>query len=297
MDLFQQQQYAQAAELLDIYGPQFPQQAAFVLYFRSCLAARMDQPTRAVELVQQALDQDLWYSEEVIRQTPSWQGLQGQPDFEAVAAVSIERYKAAQAQATAELVVAQPAADRPLPTLIALHGNGDNAAMTIHGWEPAIDIGWRVAAIQSSQIQSPDAYVWNDDSQSLADIISTVGQLRAEHTIERLYIAGFSMGGHMALKIALEQILPVDGFVLVGPAIFELERYTLQQRAGLRGAVLLGSNDNTVNHERIKETVAWLNQHGIPTTFTEIPGLHHTYPDDPALLQQTLRSISASPKV
>src|SRR4051794_40022706 len=91
MDLYQQQRFAEVLDLLTREGDRFPEQAFEVLYLRSCMAARTAQPALALALIQEALDRGLWFGEELIRRTPSWQGLQGDPAFERLAALSIAR--------------------------------------------------------------------------------------------------------------------------------------------------------------------------------------------------------------
>src|SRR5215469_2502697 len=91
MQLYNAQQFAEALALLDREGARFPEQAPEVLYLRSCLAARTGQLERAEQLLAEAVDRGYWYAEPLIRQSPSWQVLQGRPEFERLAAISIAR--------------------------------------------------------------------------------------------------------------------------------------------------------------------------------------------------------------
>ena len=75
---------AEAYELLTSEGEQFtePSQENMILYLRSCTTARAGNPDQAVALLQQAFDKGYWFSEMVLRQSPSLATLQGMPQFE-----------------------------------------------------------------------------------------------------------------------------------------------------------------------------------------------------------------------
>src|ERR1043165_2730801 len=84
MLLYGEQKFGQVLDLLTREGENYPEQAIDVLYLRSCMAARVGQPELALQILQGALDQGLWYGYTVMRQSPSWQSLQGVPEFERI---------------------------------------------------------------------------------------------------------------------------------------------------------------------------------------------------------------------
>src|SRR5689334_2676404 len=59
MEHYQAQDYAGALEILTREGDQFPEEAANVLYLRSCMAARVGQPDLALQILEDALDRGL----------------------------------------------------------------------------------------------------------------------------------------------------------------------------------------------------------------------------------------------
>src|SRR5690349_12140206 len=85
MRLYQQGDYGATLDLLTREGDQFPDEGSWVLYMRACMAARVGQPAETVRLLDEALAQGYWYGEPVMRQSPSFLPLQGQPEFERVA--------------------------------------------------------------------------------------------------------------------------------------------------------------------------------------------------------------------
>ena len=86
MELYREQNYAGAFDLLTAEGPRYPGHETDVSYMRSCLAARKGDYGLAVEILEQTLEQGSWFGEMLLRRSPSWQPLQGRPDFERVAA-------------------------------------------------------------------------------------------------------------------------------------------------------------------------------------------------------------------
>ncbi len=63
MQLYHSHAFAEALAVLTQQGDQFPEQAPMILYLRSCLAARIEQPDLALSVLQEALDRGFWYGE------------------------------------------------------------------------------------------------------------------------------------------------------------------------------------------------------------------------------------------
>lgn len=298
MALYRQQAFDHAYALLTEQGAAFPDEAPIILYLRSCLAARLQQPDLAIALLQEAIDRGYWYNDTIMRESPSWQSLQGLPAFERLAEVCYARQDTAQRDTRAHHLVVTPdrapLSERPYPLLIALHGNGDNARTALHNWGGLAENGWLVAALQSSQVVSTEAYVWDDQARAERDIADQYTQLRTVYPIdrERVVLAGFSMGAETALRLALTQAVPVQGFVLLapgGPTMAEPNAWRPEvQRATaqLRGAVLLCERDEGIAHATIHEIVGLLNAHHIACELAIVPEVDHEYPPNLSTLAQ-----------
>jgi len=291
MRLFQAQQYEDALQLLTHEGRRFPDEAQVILYLRSCLAARTSRPDLAVKLIEEALDRGFWYGNQVMRETPSWQALQGLPEFERLAEICIARQ--VEAKARPRLFTEEPqggcSTDQPCPLLIALHGNGDNARYVLNAWRPITSNGWLLAAMQSSQAVSSNAYVWEDQDAAMRDIAEDYADLQEQHSInqERIIMAGFSMGGETALRAILTGIVPAKGFILLGPSgpivnepepsLHLIER---SSRQGLRGYVIMGEEDVQIEQDSVRKLVDFLNAHNVPCQLEIVPATRHQYPRD-----------------
>ncbi len=291
MEHYQAQDYAGALEILTREGDRFPAEAATVLYLRSCMAARVGLPDLAVAILEDALNRGLWYGERVMRESPSWQPLQGLPAFERLAAVCKARQAAAAIGPA--LRVLDPADGCPAgatcPLFIALHGNAGTADSAIQGWRAVTDAGWRLVALQSSQVGGANAYLWDDQETALRETAAQYADLSAQYTVDpaRLVVAGFSLGGETALRIVLSGSIPAPAFILLGPGGPTMDTPDawlplIAQGAarGVRGYVFLGDRDNAVEQDNARRVVDLLNAHGVPCGLEMLPHLGHAYPAD-----------------
>jgi dienelactone hydrolase len=291
MRLYGAGDYAAALALLTREGDGFPEEGAWVLYMEACMAARVGRPDETCRLLDSALERGYWYGEAVMRQSPSFLPLQGQPAFEAVAARQIAR--AAEAHAEPVLLVREPTggctAAQPCPGLLALHGNGANGPSALQGWGPVVERGWFLAALQSSQIVGIDQFIWDDQAIATQEAQEHYATLQARYPLDpaRTLVAGFSMGGETALRLALTGSLPVRGFILLGPGgptidtpAAWLPLIAQHGTRGLRGYVILGEADTGVPQDEIRTLVTLLNDHGIPCELETVPSLRHAYPLD-----------------
>lgn len=289
--LHQAQSFGDVLDLLQQEGDNYPDEAQMVLYLRSCMTARTGDLDQALDILQDALDRGFWYGEQLMRESPSWQVLQGLPRFEAMTAVCLERQQAA--RTAPRLFVEEPeggcAPGANCPLFLALHGNGSNARLTLAGWRPVVAAGWLLAVPQSSQGMSMDSYVWNDQEIAQREVAEHYATVTAEHGVDtgRVVLAGFSMGGETALRAALVGTVPAHGFILLGPGGPTIDTpdawLPMMENAagrGLRGTILLGENDVSIPHDAIRTLVDHLNAHGIPCELEIVPGIRHEYPQD-----------------
>lgn len=293
MRLYGQQEFAQMLELLNREGDNYPERTVEILYLRSCMAVRVGQPDLALRILQEALDKGLWYGHAIMRDSPSWQSLQGLPEFERMVEICKVREDEARATSRPQLFILEPdggcLGEQSCSLVISLHGNGANGPQSIDGWRSVVSEGWLLAAPQSSQLVSLDSYIWDDQDTALREVAGHYATLKERYSInpDRVVITGFSMGGETALRVALSGTISVRGFILLGPGGSTINTpeawLPLIERAstrGLRGYILVGEQDEGIPHNAICTLVEMLNGHGIPCELEMIPGARHEYPPD-----------------
>jgi predicted esterase len=272
--------YDGALALLDAHADGFPANRANSAYLRACLEVRRGREDAAISALRGALDEGLWYAEPVLRRSPSLQPLQGVDAYEALVAAFAER-QPAEATATAPIVALPPGEARGL--LVAFHGNGQSARHAVEAWRPLGEAGWIVAAPHSSQMLHSAGAVWDEAATARADVRRQAARITelTDGDVPTV-VAGFSLGGDVALWSALSGTVPARRLLLIGPAGFLPDDPAW---AGLRSAmpglqirVLLGTADEAVSAVAVERLVAELRAGGASVRFDRIAGLAHAYP-------------------
>jgi alpha-beta hydrolase superfamily lysophospholipase len=78
---------------------------------------------------------------------------------------------------------------------------------------------------------------WHGSERLAADLHTLVALIGARHPDAHLYVAGESMGGAVLLAAAAKNPLPVDGIILIAPAVWSRDTMPWYQRLALDAAV------------------------------------------------------------
>ncbi|MDH5505688.1 MAG: alpha/beta hydrolase [Anaerolineae bacterium] len=290
---FENETHAEGLALANEHAGQFPDKAPLLNYWRMCLAARLKDDEQANHILEATLSTGIWYSEMLLRQSPSLESLQGTGDFERLVEAALA-LRDADPSDTIPMLIVRPE-DRctqgqtPCPALVFIHGNTDNAQANLIHWQSVANQGWVVSLPQSQYAMWAGAYAWTDHETAAEEIETSYEKLVKQYALDsrRIVLAGFSMGAEVALWLALTGRIPAQGFLLLGPGgpfmskIEEWEPLILQaQGRGLRGAILTGLDDTTIPHDNVRLLVQNLNSGGIPCQHHEYPKLGHEYPPD-----------------
>ncbi|HSO84297.1 lysophospholipase [Thiocapsa sp.] len=129
-------------------------------------------------------------------------------------------------------------AERPRKVVLGLHGFNDYAnAFAPLGRELAAAGITTYAVDQRGFGAAALPGRWHGSERLAADLRNLVDLLRARHPDARLYIAGESMGGAVVLTATAQGPLPVDGVILIAPAVWSRDTMPWYQRLVLDGAV------------------------------------------------------------
>lgn len=301
-ELYQDEEYIAALDLATQALEQFPEQRTVLDYWRMTLSARTGNPTQALGVLKASLDSGCWYSELLLRRSPSLKALQGSPEFEALLARNQEAAEQDQ-QTHFPLFTIRPqgkcqSGGPACPLLVGLHTNGGNVQSSLDFWKPAATNGGLVAAPQSSQAIWKGAYVWDDRQVAEAEISKHYTTLSERYAVDIAHsiLAGHSLGGELAIYLTLNGSVSARRFLAIGPAgpfmddLNEWEPLVHENRIhGVQGYVIAGELDSTISHTNINNLVEIFNQVGIPTRLETIPGAAHDY--SPAFDGAILRAL------
>ncbi|UCG30042.1 MAG: hypothetical protein JSV53_11180 [candidate division WOR-3 bacterium] len=285
-ELYLQQKYSEAAELLLWAREEFPDYLFNNTYNLVLMYARMDRYDKAIEALQYALDRGLWFAP-YFYENEVWKPLKKQTGFNRIQEQSEMLKLKAQKTAKQELLVLTPDKfdpDKTYPLFIALHGGSENIEIFKDRWKSQkMSKEFITAYVQSSQVISWNGYWWHGDveltKREIADAYKKIGD---EYPVNKdsVIIGGFSSGGLAALEVVLSNTVPVAGFIVLcpdRPASFNAENVREAKERGTRGVLITGEQDE--RHPMHDEMVKIFEKEGLPHQYIVIPDIPHTYPE------------------
>ncbi len=305
---YQESQWAEALELATEYAGTFPEHTSLFYYWRVCMAARLDQPGLSMSLLDEALDQGVWYGEVLLRKSPSLLELQGQPAYERLIEKNNQLHSAELEQIYPLLTIRPQQeckyGEHPCPVLFGLHANGSTAQASVNFWKAAASAGWLVAVPQSSQAMWKGSYIWDDLEITEREIKIHFQSIFERYSIEneRVILAGHSMGGEVAIWLALTGAVPAQGFIALGPAGPKLDQpdtwlpeiataraHLAHPGNPLRGYFVIGENDTSIPLPGIQDLARMLLQSGIECEIETLSEIGHEF--SPEYEEALLRGI------
>lgn len=263
----------EALRLLEEEGGAFPEFESDILFWRACLAGCTGDREGALAALRLAAERGYWYHERMLRD-PDLDPIRDSEAMVELQRIFQERYQRAQAEARPQREVWEPAGETQ-GLLVVLHGAGGSIASEGPYWQPAVELGWRVAMLQSSQVWAPGRYHWQDVEKATQEVLQHLEQVGAAPTT---VLAGFSMGGGLAVRLTLSGTVSARGFLAVAPA-FRLEQMVPLAAAAprdVRGYIVIGTQDWSYN--AVMCLASELQSAGLSCAVEEYEGLDHDYP-------------------
>jgi pimeloyl-ACP methyl ester carboxylesterase len=116
--------------------------------------------------------------------------------------------------------------------IVLLHGLGGHAAHWLQNIDGLVKAGHRVIAINLPGYGSSQPMLANDAAQQLQNYASVVQAVVEKLALKKVLLAGHSMGGQIAMLIALQQPKWLEKLALAAPA--GLETFTAQEASLLK---------------------------------------------------------------
>lgn len=172
------------------------------------------------------------------------------------------------------------------PLFIALHGDPGNIGEFSEYWKPDefLKKGFIVVYVQSSQLYRHNGFSWTINPLiSRNDIKECYDLMLQEYPIDEewVIIGGFSGGAITALDITFANVIPIKGFIAIGPDFtesFTKVNVKLAVERGVRGIFMEG--EIIMPLEEQEEMIKVFEEVDLPYEFYVNKGIGHAIPQD-----------------
>lgn len=172
------------------------------------------------------------------------------------------------------------------PLFIALHGDPGNIGEFGEYWKPDefLKNGFIVVYVQSSQLYRHNGFSWTMNPLiSRNDIKECYDLMLQEYPIDEewVIIGGFSGGAITALDITFANVIPIKGFIAIGPDFtesFTKVNVKLAAERGVRGIFMEG--EIIMPLEEQEEMIKVFEEVDLPYEFYVNKGIGHAIPQD-----------------
>lgn len=281
-ELYVAERYDEGSELVRAALPRLPAWRSDLAHLLACLLGAAGRPAEAFSELRAAFDAGGWWHRRILVDDDDLAGLRDLAGFAELVERSHARAASADQAAEAPLLRRPAAPARGL--IVALHGAGQDATDAIDQWRAAVNAGFLLMALDSTQRNTPTYRSWPDPAVGSRDIAAALATLPSADRRLPLIAAGFSAGGRQAITWALaaKPGTPI-GFIAMAPAITpdNLDREHIRQAAerGTAGIVVLGDQDDDVR-DGVLAAIEKVRDGGIACRLDSIAGLGHDFPGD-----------------
>jgi len=279
--LYGKGKYADALEVAEKAAIEYPEMDARTAFWLICLHNMTGQPEKALQTFRDALTRGVWWAEFILRSDSDLNSLQGNEEFERLVKLSEEMRKQAETIAKPEISVNQPYGTGPFPLLICLHPRAGYAELDFRDWSPVVKLGWALALPRSTQMASPQLYVWDDREKAWNEIIGHYETLIEKYPVDRdrIVIAGFSQGAARAVELVASRRVKARGFFAVVPGTVDMAELEGWAAAHMGRSVLV-SGGKDPRYEMFLQIKEMLERRNIPLLFEHYPEMAHQIPSN-----------------
>jgi predicted esterase len=290
VEQFEQQGcYTDAIALLEGALEQYPAEGYPITEKLGELYTQTEQYQKALEIWAYGAERGFFYCH-----NPGWPIYEPYTEFEQFEAL-VEKDRqlreAALQTSQTEFKVVTPqnyTPDQKYPLLLVFHGGNSRIDLAKHHWvSEKLNSDFLVAFIQSYLHYGMDKFGWKrSDQRAWDDIKNCFAQIIAQYNValSKVFTAGISAGGLVAIEMALADILSVSGFmgvcpVIPGEDVFTPENIAVAKGKGQRAVIISGEQDTYTGPQAQKMAEAF-DEVGFPYQLDIVPEMGHEYPLD-----------------
>ncbi len=287
VDLYGEDRFAEAAEILTKALELYPDHLMANCVNLALMNLRLGELDRSLWALGYGLDHGIWFGKYSFLD-PTWNPMKEHSGWAVIEMRNQEAKELDARLVEPRLEVVLPAGydpERRYPLFLALHGGGENVDLFMPNWtSPVLSREFIVAFPQSSQLIAMDGYNWTEDMDlSLKEIRDAFVQLVGQYPVDtdQVVVGGFSSGGVASLEVVFKDVFPVQGFVVLCPALpegFSSDEVRGASERGVRGTLLTTEMDGRVEEQRKMADI--MEAMGLAHEFYITPNIGHWYPDD-----------------
>ncbi len=287
-ELYSQKKYSEAVDVLRNALARFPDHLHANAYNLALMYGHLGEHEKGIKVMQYALEHGIWFGKYDFYNEEIWGPYKKLESFQTFLDQNEVFWKEAQNKAKPELVIFAPEGyddQKKYPLFIALHGGNSNIENFRKSWiSERLQREFILAYVQSSQAVSMDGYNWTEDIElSKKEIADAYKKTIKKYMIlkDKVIIGGFSSGGVAALEVALNNTIPVAGFIALCPAkpeSFTAKKVIEMKGRGMRGTILTTEMDPRLPDQKKMNEI--LEGEGFPCEFFITPDIGHWFPED-----------------
>ncbi len=286
-ELFQQNKYTEAADLLEKHIERFPDHLEANAYNLAFIYAQTEQYEDGIKTLQYAMDRGIWFNIYGFG-AEFWNPYKEFEEFNQIQERNEQLRQEAQKTAKSELLVVTPedyTPEKKYPLFIALHGGSSNNDNFKKIWHSEImNSEFIIAYVQSSLLVGMNSYSWTEDMDiSLNEIKDAYDKTMEKYSVksDEIIIGGFSAGGIAAMEVILSNAIPAAGFVVLcppEPESFNQENIINAKNRGVRGTIITSEMDPRLPVQ--KKMIDIMKTEGFQYQFIVTPNIGHWFPED-----------------
>jgi len=282
--LWKKRNYQKAIKIYEKALPRFPDKTYEITISLARLYLNTKEYEKCLDIFEYGLKRKVMYP--IWPESSSWKPLREYERYTKIFAENTRLQAEATAKSAPRLKVIPPenvSKEKKYPLIIVLHGWNGSLETLDKQWESTlIRRQFFLALVQSSQVIRVNRFGWNDVQLGRKDVKNMYKKIIEEYPVDtqRVIIAGFSQGGNIVLDIAVNNIIPVIGFVTLQPGLSLVEDFDgeiLKQSAarGLRGTIIASKKPETLQEQ--EKMAALVREIKAPYRYV-ILGTTHWYP-------------------
>ena len=284
--LFREKKYKEGITLLKTHYNKYPDHLMAMSFNLAALYKMEKEYKKGIKVMLDAQEKGAWYSIWAL-DGPFFKEFQKYKSFKKVQSNNKKLHAAAEAKATSFFEIREPENFDPAktyPLFIALHG-GDGH---IKGFRPQWDSEklkkeFIVLYVQSSQMSSMNGYHWTDPERTYKDVKDAFDKNLTKYKIDKkkILIGGFSSGGEASLHLSFNTDIPLQGFIILCPALpdtIDEKKIAEAVERGIAGTILTTEFDRRIKTQR--ELADKMKAGGFQYQFVVTPDIGHWFPED-----------------